>query len=190
MAFQTFSDSNIIYTNDETDTIFLIIMIIIFQDIIGRVEQTTTHIFPQCSCNHKCLWPAEMCSWTLCDSGVTFLRASRPFSYCIDYSRSERVGPFTRIYRADRTENSNTNHWPLHMDSGLSRNWIEAACFSRKYHGRHLENGKTLKPTWRTTHKHCGSPMGIKGRPTALIISTSLHLIKLYIMLTSPKCVL
>ena len=28
-----------------------------------------------------------------------------PFSYCIDYRRSERVGPFIRICRPDRTEN-------------------------------------------------------------------------------------
>ena len=29
---------------------------------------------------------------------------NRPFSYCIDYRRSERVGPFTRICRGDRTQ--------------------------------------------------------------------------------------
>ena len=29
---------------------------------------------------------------------------NRPFSYCIDYQRSERVGPFTRICRPDGTK--------------------------------------------------------------------------------------
>ena len=34
-----------------------------------------------------------------------FMFFYRPFSYCIDYRRSERVGPFTRIFRADRNRN-------------------------------------------------------------------------------------
>ena len=41
------------------------------------------------------------------DCNVTQLHArfekvyNRPFSYCIDYRRSERVGPFTRICRPE-----------------------------------------------------------------------------------------
>ena len=42
---------------------------------------------------------------------LSHVECNRPFSYCIDYLRSERVGPFTRICRPE-IWSANSGKWP------------------------------------------------------------------------------
>ena len=52
------------------------------------------------------------------------LSVYRPFSYCIDYRRSERVGPFTRICRPDLCSDRR-NQYNMRM---VYRVWNLRAC--------------------------------------------------------------